>query len=61
MRDTIVVGDSGQAVIVLISYLIRVIKSSNQLTDRPMVPSAIHAPSLIDWLSMVLRLRLQRC
>jgi len=38
MRDIIVVGDSDQAVIVLIPHLIRVMKSSDQLTDRPVDP-----------------------
>jgi len=47
MRDTIVVGDSGQAVIVLILYLIRVIKSNASVDRQAYGSAAIHAASAL--------------
>ena len=49
MRDIIVLGDLGQAVIILITHLIRVIKSSASVGRqvRAYGPVAIHAASVL--------------
>ena len=47
MRDIVVVGDSGQAVIVLIPHFIRIIKSSASVDRQAYGDGAIHAASAL--------------